>query len=755
LNGRRLQGYSPLGARQPHGVIGGVPSQLAQLRELRSQLCPLGLTRCQSNGIARPAKVSILKIEDVDVARKTIAPVVLVLSTVLGCSCFREHQYTRGPETWLSVNVAGPHRLSPRSRDTLREVDLDRQYDRDPAGARLALEQQFSGQPRRDWAYALAEMSLCAGHQAECGRRLDCAEHYYRSIQYAYAYLFAPEIVEPLNPFDPRTRLACDLYNESLARLIDWTQRMGAFDPQRRFVAPLEHGSFNWPVVQRGFPWSRDEIDSLEPALQAQKGELGRDVRGYGLGVPMVGVRIKPDVCAPCDRYLTKKHPFAVTVLLRPDVTKLFASASVRQAPAACELSQVADQLQKRVAEHEASMEQDSREPGPFRLLGAAFEGPTIELIDPLNVPYVTVNDRKAHLEAELSSPIVYALRQANRKAIELVGFLDPGRAAREEGLVMLQPYQKGKIPVVFVHGLLSDPLTWTEMFNELGADPAIRNKYQFWAFFYPTGDPFLESAAALRESLKKVRANCDPRGEDPALDQMVLVGHSMGGLLSKLQVTAGGDDYWRTLSKKTFNEIKAPEDVRDKVRPAFFFEPQPFIRQVVCIGTPHRGSSYGDAAVGRFFSWLVHVPKMALGMQQELLKDNPGAFEPLFANHFPTSVDFLKAESPVLQVLYSRESPQARFHSIVGNAVHMGREGMGDGIVPVSSAHLPAAVSEILIPEIHTKIHRHPRAVLEVKRILREHAEEFATGAESGRLIPASAQRRDNRPDIVAPAGN
>ena len=111
-------------------------------------------------------------------------------------------------------------------------------------------------------------------------------------------------------------------------------------------------------------------------------------------------------------------------------------------------------------------------------------------------------------------------------------------------GLYMVQPYEPGKIPVLMVHGLWSSPMTWMEMFNDLRSQPEIRDHYQFWFYLYPTGQPFWLSAAQLRRDLAKVREVLDPTHQEPALDQMVLIGHSMGGLVSQLQTLQSGDDY-------------------------------------------------------------------------------------------------------------------------------------------------------------------------------------------------------------------
>jgi pimeloyl-ACP methyl ester carboxylesterase len=658
----------------------------------------------------------------------------LLLSALAGCAQLSTVE--RGPQSWLDVNLAGSRGPSPRTLDALHEVDLESTYSEDPARTRIALAEQFSKTPRREWAFALSEMALLEGRRAQCKKSVACTEHYYRSLQYAYAYLFDPRIAEPINPLDPRTRLACDLYNAALSRLIQIARDRGDFNPQGKFVVQTSSGLVALPVRQRGFPWRPDEIDSLVPAERAQAKEVGRDVRTYGVGVPMLGLRKKPEACEKRDEFLVGCHPFAVTVLLHPETNSLFQA----NAEASADLAQAANLLRRNYEETPSFKERRTRvrERDPWTCDPSS--APALELVDPLNVAELQVGNRRASLEAELSSPIVYSLRTTPRTKIELTGFLHPERAEKEMGLVMLQPYQKGKIPVVFVHGLLSDPLTWTEMFNELGADPEIRKKYQFWAFFYPTGLPFIKSAAKLRADLERVRMNCDPEGDDPALDRMVLVGHSMGGLISRLQTTKSGDDYWNLVSTKPFKEVKANDESRDLLRQVFFFEPSRTVSRVVYIGVPHRGSAYSKSYIGRFGSWLVRLPRMVLAAQQQLLKDNPEAFKDVFKGAIPTSVDLLSEDSKLLKVMYDAETaPGVKAHTIVGEGIKMASGETGDGIVPASSATLPNVASELRIRAIHEHVHRHPRATLEVKRILHEHWKECLSDGSLRKVTPAA----------------
>ena len=127
----------------------------------------------------------------------------------------------------------------------------------------------------------------------------------------------------------------------------------------------------------------------------------------------------------------------------------------------------------------------------------------------------------------------------------------------------MLEPYDPRKVPVLMVHGLWSSLITWMEMFNDLRGDTEIRDNYQFWFYLYPTGQPFWTTAAQLRQDLAHARKVLDPNRQAVALDKMVLVGHSMGGLVAKLQTVESGNDYWNLISEEPFSELQTSGDLR------------------------------------------------------------------------------------------------------------------------------------------------------------------------------------------------
>ena len=139
-------------------------------------------------------------------------------------------------------------------------------------------------------------------------------------------------------------------------------------------------------------------------------------------------------------------------------------------------------------------------------------------------------------------------------------------------GLSLLQPYVRGKVPVVFVHGLWASPWSWSRMIKALEAEPALKGSFQFWTYGYSTGDPIPFTAYLLRRDLDEVRRKLDPSKADPAFDRMVIIGHSMGGLLTKMIAAESGDRLWRVVSDHPFAELMGEEDDRKLFRSGLFF---------------------------------------------------------------------------------------------------------------------------------------------------------------------------------------
>jgi pimeloyl-ACP methyl ester carboxylesterase len=354
-----------------------------------------------------------------------------------------------------------------------------------------------------------------------------------------------------------------------------------------------------------------------------------------------------------------------------------------------------------------------------------------LELYNPLEQKSIDIASRDIPLEADLSTPLAYFLNQPQFQDRDLStrGLLHPGRATSVQGLYMLEPFDSQKMPVVMVHGLWSSPITWMEMYNDLRSDPLVRQHYQFWFYMYPTGQPFWLSATQMREDLAVMRRALDPSRQYPALDQMVLVGHSMGGLVSKLQTVESADAFWETMSDHGLAELDAEPDAIRALASTYYFRPNVSIRRVVTLGTPHRGSEFSNEVTRWLGQKLITLPKKMLEGRDQLIARNRGFFRSGAPLDIKTSIDSLAPDSPILPVLLSAApGPWVAYHNVVGLDPDPGwREylvGDGDGVVSLASARLDEVRqlrSQIIIPADHISVHRHPQSILEVRRILFE----------------------------------
>jgi hypothetical protein len=288
------------------------------------------------------------------------------------------------------------------------------------------------------------------------------------------------------------------------------------------------------------------------------------------------------------------------------------------------------------------------------------------------------------------------------------------------ESLAMLHPYRPGRIPVVLVHGTASSPARWGEMVNEITNDPRLRGRIQVWLFIYPTSNPILLSASELRRSLQTVLEDLDPQGRDPALRRMVLIGHSQGGLLTRLMATSSGSRFWDNVTSVPFAEIKATPEERQLLQEAMFFEPLPFVSRVVFICTPHRGSFRVSTLVMNLVRRIVRLPVTFVTQLENVRRQNPGMGEGL--GSLPTAVENMRPGHRFIRSLSeSPIAPGVITHSIIAVRGSGPITGQTDGVVSYESAHLAGVASEKVVRSSHSA-QGHPETIGEVQRILLEH---------------------------------
>ena len=588
------------------------------------------------------------------------------------------------------VSRSGP-KPTERTEQLLRRYDLAADLKEDPPAALARLQKEIALEPTPEKICSYAELAYIQGKRLDQGnRRREALDLYGASVAHAYWYLLDPNLDRFRNPYDPQFRRACDLYNESLESAMRIVQLAGRLMPGQTQTIKTGTQEYAVEIKLRG-PWRPEDLEKLEFVSDFELGDgLTNRHHTYGLGVPLIAVRKRHEGESPAERYYPPGLSFPVTAFLRVE----------HQTPQAAQ---------------------------------GTVHHCVLELYDPMYASNLEVCNRLVPLETDLTTPLAYFLdHPAFREkdvSVATFGLLNPAQAQGIKGLYMVEPFDPNRIPVVMVHGLWDSPTTWMEMFNDLRSFPEIRSRYQFWFFLYPTGQPFWVSAAQLRDTLAEVRDVLDPRAQNPRLDEMVLVGHSMGGLVSRLQTIESGDAFWRIVSDKPLEQLDATPTEQNRLAKCFYFHPSPSIKRVVSIGTPHHGSTFANDYTQYLGRSLITLPEMMVELSNKLIRDNPGAFRDTDLLTMTTSIDSLAPECPIFPVL--KTAPKAEwttYHNIAGvvsKRTLLGRVSEeGDGVVGLESARLETAASEITVPADHLTVHQHPLSILEVRRILIEHAE-------------------------------
>jgi pimeloyl-ACP methyl ester carboxylesterase len=337
---------------------------------------------------------------------------------------------------------------------------------------------------------------------------------------------------------------------------------------------------------------------------------------------------------------------------------------------------------------------------------------------DPLSTETVTFEGRNHPLAADYTVPLAVMLSREDPKKRELSRLLNPQKYADTARIMRLQPYDPSKQVVLCIHGLKDTPATWTPLLNAMRADPQIRKRYQFWFYSYPSGYPYPYSAAILRDQLDGIEKRY------PLNQKMVVIGHSMGGMITRLMLTDSGDTLWKSTIGKSPESLKCSAETRKLVTDSLIFKHRPEVGRAIFIASPHRGSDLASNWMGRLASKLVKSPFTLLKAGAEVLGTITNAQGETVPAKMPNSVDTLSPDNRfVVAVNTLPLTKGVPYHTIMGDRGKGGNKDhtkpiSSDGIVPYWSSHLDGAKSELIVPSGHGA-HQDPQAIQEVRRIL------------------------------------
>ena len=564
---------------------------------------------------------------------------------------------------------------SEMTRTSLRSKGLLTRWDEDPVGTMRALHEiVVDGRGGRRDVFALAELSLIYA-EAKHSRPYSFA-----AAVYAWAFLFPEGADRSPSRFDDRTRIATEIYNRAI---------VGAFRHKYSKDLDLSGGLYSLPFGQievrmkpDALVWDGRQLIDIEPLSDLEVGGLLNEYRLSGLGAPLgaravlEGEEAKGDLVAPRVR-------LPITALLRiQDARRALAGERIRS---------------------------------------------DLEVYTQSDAETVTIGEEEVPLQYEQTAALAKSLHDAPFWEHEIWGFF--GRAASGEEFPLLRagtPHRKGAIPVVFVHGTASSPGRWADMLNDLWSQSWIREHYEPWLFMYDTGYPIAYSAMLLREKLHEAVQRLEStQGYDPCLHQMVLIGHSQGGLLVKLAVIDSGDQLWNSIARKPLDDLPISDDGRTLLRESLFVKPVPEVTRAVFVATPHRGSFQAGRSIASWITRFIRMPRRLLNLAKDFVTLNTDAFvQATSVSGVPTSIDNMNPNSPFLKGLVDIPlAPGVTGHSIIAVDGDGPIERGNDGVVEYSSAHIDGVASELVVESTHS-CQPMPATIEEMRRILAVHAE-------------------------------
>ncbi|WP_201314938.1 hypothetical protein [Dyella sp. EPa41] len=431
-------------------------------------------------------------------------------------------------------------------------------------------------------------------------------------------------------------------------------------------------------VEFRGLPDSLGKSIYIEPADQVPMDTLGGvHYRHAGFGVPLVAFAL------PCsDRPICRHYP--PEGIFRP--ATMWVEASTRAEP------------------HDGA--------------------PVLVLQNPVLQPSHAVGAASYELADDVSAPYAQLLERTSLKRLAWWGLIGGAEVGKRSGLFMLDDYDPDKTPIIMIHGVAGSPVIWARLSNAIMGDPELHRRYQIWHVVYQSNAPLLVERYRVQRYIDKAWSDIDPDGLAPARQGVVLIGHSMGGVIARLLCAQSTPEVWNAAFTAPFESLHANATDLTTLKGVFQFKPYPGVDEIIFMAAPQRGSPSADGLLGRFVGLLAwrHIEEIS-GLMRIALQ-NPGAIQPTLLSMFQTghisSITSLRPDEPVT-LADAKLMPAAgvRYDTIAG--VLPGVKPPGDGFVPLSSALLTGSTTTLIVRSNH-EVPNRPEAISDVLKILRAH---------------------------------
>lgn len=617
-----------------------------------------------------------------------------------------------GPQQYIAMrrgDILSTGRLSAATRDTLRIAALEeRACQREPQHCIDAIAAVDGIDTDRRLA-SLAELSLqtaiaqtptngAAWSDAQFGLWL-------RAVRYSYAFLFLGQRAASERAFEDRQTQVRDYYNYAVQELARALFNRGALDSDSGNGSPVTQFIAGWSIrldlsrvrLPEGVREPREVIPASRLSFRGLRSIYRRD----GLGAELVAVMSVPaldsNANSTADAADSAYKPPRAASRITPD-TRPFREMPSPNVTALIWFSS-------------GGLEQvlSSRDV-------------VLSVYDPYREESVERHGQTVPLAANFSAGYGVWLARSGFAAQSLRTLFGRARGIDRPLIYMMQPFDPNRRVVLMLHGLASSPEAWVNVANDIQGDEMLREHFQVWQVYYPTNVPILVNLARIRRAMQQTLAHFDPDGTLPASRGLVLIGHSMGGVLARLLVSTSGDELW-TAFKDTFVPEGTDIDLDDeRLNRLLRFSPMPQVERAIFIAAPHRGTPFARNRLSRWVSNLVRLPFALLAEIEDVMQTATSLDPQGRTFHVPNSIEQLRDTDPmILATSQLPISPQVCFHSIIARRREDGPlEDSYDGVVPYRSAHLPGALSEKVIVAGHS-VQETPLAILEIRRILHE----------------------------------
>jgi hypothetical protein len=616
--------------------------------------------------------------------------VLVLLVLAAGCATPIGVQYV-DPRTGyqsLTANILSSERPSSFSARELMNFNLYQRFEDEPEQALAQMHAGLAPNGDADRLFALAELSFA--HADASGDK----SYYLAAAIYAYSFMLPGEHGTSPRAIDPRFRWAANIYNQALTR----AAMVDAKPIPRAGTFKLPFGEITIEFDEKELVWAGFRLTDFVPAVDIEVRGLRNRYRIPGIGAALAAS------LEPLSEIANKEHQ-RIPPRLKVPVTAFLRLDDPRGALAAGKLKG------------------------------------KLEFYTPDSARTVKIAGIDVPIEYETTTALALTLEGAPIWDFEIAGFrsgdFTVGDANLRQGLFMLHPHRAGRMPLVLVHGTASSPARWAELVNELENDPRFWQNYEIWLFMYNTGSPIAYSALQLRDALVSIVGDLDPEGKDPGLKNMVLAGHSQGGLLTKLTVIDSDMKLWPFSVPP--EELDVSSETRDLLTRGLILKPLPFVKEIIFIATPQRGSYQALGLLGDLASWLVNLPGRFTKMSLDILTlQKQGAFLSPFTG-IPTAITNMNPNNRFIKALAAIPIADGVVaHSIIAVKGDGPPEEGDDGVVKYSSAHIDGVASEKIVRSSHST-QGHPDTIQEVKRILFARIRE-QTALQNGR--PLSSNR-------------